>query len=238
MADLLKNRIVQVVGAFTLVFVLVFVILWQSNLFAFNQAEEPKPAAETTATKPAEKKEEKTSLQKQAEELGCDLTPEPIAEPTAVVLPRQKRTLSVISLGIDPKENAPAAPPESQTETFAWYNGGPLVGSEKGKILLSGHTYSDATNGIGNQLLAGLLEPGDLIKVSDSDGNTACYRYRDKTHLLVKDYDPNSNLVYDNESKPELMFFVCDNFNGKDWDGRQMFHADLLTEETVKTLGK
>lgn len=225
---------VKVAIAFVVTFLLVFLVLWQTNLFgtaAKQTAVESKPAVTTKKVTP-----EPTALELKAIELGCDLTPAAIDEPANVELVNQKRSLPVLSLGFDEAENSPKVPPKDEPFTLAWYNEGPKVGSDKGKILITGHTYPEGENGIGNELNAGLLKTGDLVKVSDKKGNTACYRYREEKHILVEDYDPESDIVYDEVGDPQLMFFVCDDHIGNgEWAGRRMFYADLLTEDNIRS---
>lgn len=224
---------IKVAIALALSFVLVFLILWQTNLFGtvtkLEASVEPTIKEEKVDLEP-------TALEIKAKELGCDLTPEDIDDPKTIELVSQKKILPVMSLGFDEAENAPQISPKEEPFTVAWYNEGPKVGSAKGKVLITGHTYPEGGNGIGNELNAGLLKAGDLLKVDDKDGNAVCYRYREEKHIYVVDYDPNSDIVYDEVGKPELLFFVCDNHIGDGvWAGRRMYYADLLTEDNIRS---
>src|SRR5699024_4483304 len=84
----------------------------------------------------------------------------------------------VLSLGLDGEGNI-AAPPVDQPRTASWWNQGPKAGSEAGKVVLSIHTYRNG-GALGNEMYtdAGAnLAPGDLIKLEDAEGRTACYEF-------------------------------------------------------------
>lgn len=133
----------------------------------------------------------------------------------------------VRSLGLD-ADNAAAAPPKDEPRTVAWYNRGPRPGSDKGKVVLSIHTYHKG-GALGNELRdpgAGLRK-GDLIRLSDSSGDQACYRYDHVAKVMVKDYDPSSDIIYDNTGKPMVVIVICWDYNRSDkqWDSRLLFYA-------------
>ncbi|MDO5060978.1 MAG: class F sortase [Actinomycetaceae bacterium] len=228
-----------------IVAVLTGTALWLSGIFspALKPLTLPLPPRELVD--PAEwarlhpPKIDPASVRGRAQAMDCDLTPAPLNHPTKFQADRPALNLPMLSLALDETGSAPAAPPLSQTHTLGWYNLGPQVGASKGKAVLTGHTYSD-TVGIGNQLLGGLVKPGDIIKVSDAAGNNACYRYRDQVRIDVNSYDPDSNLVYDEVGKPQIAIVVCDNFQPatNEWLAREVFYADLLTEENVDSFDK
>lgn len=175
------------------------------------------------------------TLRQIALKMGCDLTPSEFVNPISIELGKDGKVLPMISLGMDETGLAPGVPPLHERQMFAWYNQGPKLGSAHGKVLLTGHTYADGLGGIGNELLAGLIKPGDIIKVTNAAGENACYRYRENLRIVVSEYDENSDIVYDNVGAPTVTMMVCD-----DWDGgsqsylsRKVFYSDLLTEENV-----
>lgn len=138
-------------------------------------------------------------------------------------------TSKVLSLGTDAETGAAAAPPKNQSQTVGWYNEGPKPGSDKGKVLLTIHTYRNG-NALGNELNSeGGLEPGDIIRMSDNAGNTVCYRYREALKVWMKDYnDAPTDILYDDAGDPEVAIIICWDFNGstKQWDSRIIFYAD------------
>lgn len=219
--------------------------LWLSGIFAPKIKPIALPLPPREVVDPAEwarlhpPKIDPASVRGRAQAMECDLTPAPLTNPTRFQADRPALNLPMLSLALDETGSAPAAPPLAQTHTLGWYNLGPQVGASKGKAVLTGHTYSD-TVGIGNQLLGGLVKPGDIIKVSDAAGNNACYRYRDQIRIDVATYNPDSNLVYDEAGEPQIAIVVCDNFQPatNEWLAREVFYADLLTEENVDAFDK
>ncbi|MCS4484114.1 class F sortase [Gleimia sp. 6138-11-ORH1] len=184
-------------------------------------------------------KDDPNSVTARAKSLGCNLSPKPLGTPVSFEVDRGELKLPMLSLGLDETGSAPAAPPLSQTHTIGWYNQGPQIGASQGKAVLTGHTYSD-TVGIGNQLLEGIVKPGDIIKITDEEGANACYRYRDQVRIEVATYNPDSDLVYDNAGKPQIAIVVCDNFSAatNEWLVREVFYGDLLTKTNLETFDK
>lgn len=178
------------------------------------------------------------SVAGRAAKLECDLTPEAIFNPTRFEFERSSRTLPMLSLAYDEGGIAPAAPPLEQTHTIGWFNQGPALGADKGRAILTGHTYT-YTQGIGNELLNGLLKPGDIVKVSNEQGQNACYRFKEYKDIVVANYNEDSTDVYDPEGDPQLGIIVCDHYEpGTDlWLSRGVFYADLLTESSLESLG-
>nr|WP_130865087.1 class F sortase [Acidipropionibacterium timonense] len=161
---------------------------------------------------------------------GCMATATPLV-PTTMKIDGMGVSTKVLALGRD-ADGAAAAPPKNEPSTAAWYDEGPKPGSKQGKVLLSIHTYH-AGGALGNTLYDSSkgIKKGDLIRLSDAQGHTMCYRYDHLTKIAVKDYDPNSDLVYDDAGKPQVVICICWDYDAtkKDWDSRVLFYATPVT---------
>ena len=138
----------------------------------------------------------------------------------------------VVALGLDSKGNI-AAPPLNEPRMASWWNEGPKPGSDKGKAVLSIHTYRNG-KALGNEMYAGgenQLKPGDLIKLYGPDGKVQCYEFTEAKKVWVKDYDPESDIMVDFEGDPMLAIIICWDFNKgtEDWDSRVFFYAKPVT---------
>lgn len=160
---------------------------------------------------------------------GCSVA-KPIV-PTRMAIERMGVDSHVLSLGWD-DSGAAAAPPDSDSHGVGWLNEGPKPGSDRGNVVLTSHTYH-VGEALGNLLYdpeKGLKE-GDLIKLSDADGYTVCYRQREALKVWVAEYDKQpSNILYDDNGRPQLAMIVC-----WDWDWRSrssksrvIFYADPI----------
>lgn len=160
---------------------------------------------------------------------GCLAKGTPIV-PTQMTIDRMKVDSPVLSLGYDGSGQAAAAPPKNASHTTGWFNLGPKPGSDQGKVLLTVHTYRKG-GALGNQLNAkDGLKKGDVIKLIDSQGRTVCYSFDHALRVMVKDYDPNSGLIYDNAGKPQVVIVICWDFSWtkETWDSRILFYATPL----------
>lgn len=138
----------------------------------------------------------------------------------------------MITVGKDADGN-PGAPPPAESQTTAWYNASPEVGSDKGNTILTIHTYSpkNGANALGNKLYSDAgLKVGDIIKISDGSGKQVCYRYTGNTKVWVKSYDPASGVFHNLTGPPQLAIMVCWDYNKNtnDWDSRIIFYAALM----------
>lgn len=160
------------------------------------------------------------------------------ANPTAFVpnkmtLIRAGREFTILSMGTDEYGGA-AAPPANQPKAIAWFNLGPIPGSAEGNVVLTSHT--NRTNiALGNELNAGLIKPGDIMRMSDNKGHVACYTYRRSLKVWLKDYDPYSKVVYDDYGRPQLAWVVCSDWSTRTGrsEARIIYYADLLTGATA-----
>lgn len=159
---------------------------------------------------------------------SCAAHPAPIADPVTLTLVRQGKTLPMLSLGKD-ATGAAGAPPGNASHTVAWFNEGPKVGSDKGKVLLTSHTYRFG-GALGNELNNGLLSPGDIVMITGSDGSNACYRYASSLHIIEAQYDPYSTVVYDYAGAPQFALVVCSDYDKSGNPlGRMVYYGDLIT---------
>lgn len=158
---------------------------------------------------------------------GCPADPKPIDDPKFMQLIEHGLEMPMLSLGQD-GDGAAAAPPGDEGYTIAWFNEGPKVGSEIGKVVLSSHTFQFG-GALGNDLNDGLLSDGDIFLISDAAGNSACYRYSGSLHIMVNDYDPDSDIVYDYSGAPQLALVVCSDYTlAGEALGRIIYYADLI----------
>lgn len=135
----------------------------------------------------------------------------------------------VMSLGLAADGTA-AAPPKDQPKTVGWYNLGPRPGSDKGKVVLTAHTYHRG-GALGNALNSEQgLRLGDVIRLTDASGRTLCYRHTRTAKVMVKDYDPKSTVLYDDHGAPMLAIVICWDYerSTKFWASRIIFYAEPL----------
>lgn len=161
---------------------------------------------------------------------GCSTSYTALSTPTRFQIPARGVDAPMMSLGLD-STGAPATPPKDQPNTVAWYDEGPKVSADKGKAVLTAHTYRNG-GALGNLLYEPKtgLKPGDIIKISDATGNVQCFEYKNSIKVWVDDYDPNSDILYDWVGKPEVAIVVCWDFDAatEDWGSRIIFYADPL----------
>lgn len=136
-------------------------------------------------------------------------------------------TSHVLSLGQD-SSGAAAAPPKNDKNGTGWYNRGPKPGSDKGNVVLTIHTWHQG-GALGNRLLNNTPSVGSKFVMSDSKGNQACYSYTGKKKIAVSDYDPDSDILYNDHGKPQIAIIVCDDYAGPDdWRSRVIFYAEKV----------
>ncbi|MDI9627115.1 MAG: class F sortase [Acidobacteriota bacterium] len=159
---------------------------------------------------------------------GCPFDPQPIANPVSMTLIAQGLDFPMISVGLA-ADGSPGTPPDDEGYTVAWYSGGPLLGSSQGKAVLTSHTFRNG-GALGNKLNLGLLKPGDIVRFNDAGGNSACYRYTGNQHLLVADYDPQSDLIYAPDGAAQFALIVCSDYVATgEAIGRVIYFGQLIT---------
>ncbi|GAA2181984.1 hypothetical protein GCM10009785_19290 [Brooklawnia cerclae] len=164
--------------------------------------------------------------------LECSTDPQPVDDPVSITLVRQGMTMPVLSLGQD-GSSAAAAPPNNESHTVAWFNEGPKVGSDMGKVVLSSHTFRFG-GALGNELNDGLLDVGDVVLITGSDGSNICYRYSSSLHVIEADYDPHSDIVYDYTGAPQFALVVCSDYDSAgNALGRMIYYGDLMSGDAA-----
>lgn len=164
---------------------------------------------------------------------GCmPATSNPIV-PTSMTIEGMDGVKSkVLALGLD-SSGAAAAPPKDEPTTVAWYKLGPKPGSAKGHVVLSIHTYHNG-GALGNDLYDSKkgLKKGDIIRLSDAQGRTVCYRYDHLAKISVADYKPGSTVLYNDNGSPQTVICICWDYvkATKDWDSRILFYATPITK--------
>ncbi|GAA1388228.1 class F sortase [Luteococcus peritonei] len=156
---------------------------------------------------------------------GCARSHQPIV-PTRIQLRSMDVDSPVLSLGLA-DDGTPETPPYSQPFTVGWYNRGPRPGATQGKAVLTAHTFSKG-HALGNALAASDgLKPGAVIAMSDAQGRTLCWTVSGATKVWVKDYDPNSTLIYDDAGAPQLAIVICWDYEKptRYWASRIVYHA-------------
>lgn len=160
----------------------------------------------------------------------CDTDPQPMTNPLTMALVTQEREFPMVSVGTVQTESGTAAgaPDGNEPFTVAWYNEGPQLGSAQGKAVLTSHTYQWG-EALGNQLINGLISPGDVVMFTDDADHHVCYRYTEVLHILVADYDPTSDVLYDYTGAPKFALVVCSDYTvGGETLGRMIYYGELM----------
>lgn len=157
---------------------------------------------------------------------GCSTTLKEMDDPKKFQIEKMKVNSPMMSLGED-EDGAAAAPPKNEGYSVGWWKNGPKVGSKQGHAVLTIHTYRSG-GALGNDLYDQKkgLKPGDVIKMSDDQGNVQCYKMERLLKVYVKDYDPNSDILYKNDGAPQAVIVICWDFNWgtEDWDSRILYY--------------
>lgn len=147
-------------------------------------------------------------------------------EATSFAIDQMRVKAPMISLGED-ESGAAAAPPKDASHTVGWWKNGPKVGSRQGHAILTIHTYQNG-KALGNELhdQKNGFKDGDLVRMTDARGNTQCYTLERSMKLWVKDYDPNSDVLYNFTGEPRAVIVICWDYDvmGKEWDSRILYY--------------
>jgi len=125
------------------------------------------------------------------------------AVPTRIEIPAIGVNASLLSLGLDSKEEL-AVPPLDRAELASWYNLGPSPG-EPGSAVIVGHVDS-AKIGPSVFFNLGKVKPGDRITVSREDGTKPAFKV-DSVQTYLKTSFP-TQLVYAGE-RATLRVITC-----------------------------
>lgn len=212
----------------TAVAVLLCLILVGAVWFA-SRGKSPAPTPSATSSSTPSAVVGKASTGTPAPELAGCAKPGTEIIPTKVTIESRGVSEPVLSVGNEP-DGAVGAPPKDQRDSMAWWNLGPKVGSAKGNVITTVHTWYGGI-ALGNRLAdteTG-LKPGDIIKLTDGS-TTVCYKYREQKKISVEGYDPNSNVWIDPEHSPQLTIMICWDFISEDnWASRIIFYADQVS---------
>lgn len=71
---------------------------------------------------------------------------------------------------------------------------------------------------------------GDLIRLTGSDGRTACYHHRGQVRIAVSGYDRSSTVLYDDAGQAFLGIVTCVGYDvdTRVWRDRIVLYADPL----------
>ncbi|NHB83961.1 class F sortase [Tessaracoccus sp. HDW20] len=141
----------------------------------------------------------------------------------------------VVALNLDKQGNI-AAPPLNEPRMAAWWSGGPKPGADKGRAILTIHTYRTG-NALGNEFFRdgqSHFQPGDLLKLHGPDGQVQCYEYSDAQKITVADYAEiadTSTMMYDPDGPPSLSIIICWDFEKATevWNSRVFFNFTPVT---------
>jgi sortase (surface protein transpeptidase) len=110
---------------------------------------------------------------------------------------------TLIPLGLNPDQTI-AVPPLDKPLQAGWYRLGPTPGAV-GPAVILGHINGNGQNGIFARLNE--LTPGDVVKVSRSDGKTAVFTVT-KLEQVPKSAFP-TQAVYGDTQVAELRLITC-----------------------------
>ena len=147
--------------------------------------------------------------------------------PTRYTIERFGVDEPIVALDVDSDGNI-AAPPKDEPRLASWWSGGPQPGADKGRAILSIHTYRDG-DALGNEFFkdgTSQFQPGDIIKLYGDAGQVKCYSYTDAPKIQLSDYDPDSSVMIDRDGAPSLTIIICWDFNASTeiWESRVFFN--------------
>lgn len=157
---------------------------------------------------------------------GCTAVSEGFV-PTRYTIERFGVDEPIVALDLDGDGNI-AAPPKDEPRLASWWSGGPQPGADKGKSILSIHTYRNG-NALGNEFFkdgASQFKAGDIMKLYGDADQVLCYRFVDATKINIADYDPDSTVMIDYDGAPSLTIIICWDFvaSTEEWDSRVFFN--------------
>lgn len=223
-----RTRVVRVAALIALILGIALVA-WRVVLITPSDYEKQMPRASGSAMPPTNSVAPGTGAgDPTGLPASCQSSPEPLVG-AQLGLPGHKRSMPMIALGTS-ADNAPIAPPGNMGNTVGWFDRSAAPGSAKGRTVLTAHTFR-LGGALGNDLNHGLLSPGDVIAITDAGGRSACYRFTGALKVFVADYNPDSTLIYDNDSAPQLVIVVCSDYPlvGSNAASRALYYADLVT---------
>lgn len=220
-----RTRLTAVLVAVVVVIAIAIFALIQPGAPVADPSVAPTASASPTATTPqATPSPVPTATTKGP--AGCTAVTEGFV-PTRFTIERFGVDEPVIALDLD-ENGSIAAPPKDEPRMASWWSGGPQPGADKGKAVLSIHTYRNG-NALGNELFLdgkSQFQPGDVLKLHGDDGQVMCYGYTDSLKLDVADYDPDSDVMVDFAGDPSLTIIICWDFEKSTeiWHSRVFFN--------------
>ena len=208
------------------------ILVWQStqtnrdsaSVPVYTPATTPSSRASSPAAPTSARPASTTSPAPAKVPAGCMPTLKEI-EGTQFSIDQMSVKVPMMSLGED-ESGAAAAPPKDASHVVGWWKNGPKIGSDKGHAILTIHTYQNG-RALGNELNAkDGFQTGDLVRISDARGNTQCYTLERSLKVWVKDYDPNSDVLYKYDGAPLAVIVICWDYNrmAKEWDSRILYY--------------
>ncbi len=233
LAETLKNRKVQIaLAGVALAIALVLALVW---ILSPKNA----PAASGSASPAA-------SASPSGEAIALGESQAPVASPSTTcmapagngfvpakyAIEKIGAEADVIALDTDENGNI-AAPPKDQPKTASWWDKGPAPASEQGQVVLSIHTYRNG-GAVGNDMYSDegpKLQPGDVLKLWDAQGNLACYEFVKAEKIALEDFDKDSNKLVRIDGDPGLAIIICWDFqkDTEEWNSRVFFHFKPVT---------
>lgn len=114
------------------------------------------------------------------------------------------------------------SPPNSDGERFAWDQGAGEIGEDEYKAYFGAHTYAKNDDALGNQLQE-LLHEGDVIRITDTEGNVICYRVTERAEV-----DSSIEKARTWPSHGVLALEVCSDLEDGVWTRKVVWRADLI----------
>ncbi len=224
LGDTIKKRWQIIVAVIAAVAVVIGTYVAVNASRPQTQGQSPGPSTSSSSPAASPKASRDPALVADCKPLGKGF------EPTRFTMEQPSANEKILSLGYD-KDGNIAAPPGDEPRTASWWNDGPKAGSQKGKVVLSIHTYRRG-GALGNEMYANdkpLMDKGDVIKLYGDNGQVACYEFAEAMKVKVDEYDPDSDIMVDHTGKPRLLIIICsDQVAGKPAASRIFFYADPI----------
>ena len=235
LVEALKNRKVQIgIAVVAILLAVALTLIWVLQPKNDNPSQVGSaPAASTNAADGTAVTSSPASSAAPAASPGaCSATDDAGFVPTSYSIEKLGVEANVLSMPRESDGSAPAPPP-SESQAAAWWNEGPAAGSNAGQVVLAIHTYQNG-EAVGNQLYkdgTSQLQAGDVLKLTGSDGRTACYQFTEDQKIAEADFDPTSDILERRTGDPALAIVICWDHNKETngWDSRIFFKFTPVT---------
>ncbi|MFV0428817.1 MAG: class F sortase [Arachnia sp.] len=229
-----RRRLIVVAGAIVLLAAFVTYLVFRPSDVNVSPSLSPSASTSQASVSPSQSTVPSTSASPSpSSEDGCQAPSGEGFVPNRFVLDNPAADEEVMSLGLD-ENNAIAAPPKNLPRTASWWNQGPKAGSDKGKVVLSIHTYRTG-DALGNEMYTDegpQLQPGDRITLYGENGEKACYEFVEAVKVWENEYDPDSTVMVDHDGDPMVAIIICWDFKAdtENWDSRIFFYFTPVTD--------